>query len=313
MTATDLAAALIAGVPHDYNENGQRVLPETEVLAALTAALDGVDERAGEVLEGVKAAEAFCRSEECFLQADHFGKSADLITALFAQNAALRAERDAADDALVDRYRDPKTGVFKFPTDVAAIVRRLDAAEAKVEKLRGERDALQRTYDDLYSDALADAKSDAQDFESDLWEMVRAYLDELHFDWRDFMEDGVTANEAVSHIRECMNEETRRAEAAEAKVEKLRREVEQFRNTNRRLNRRVQLLEGWWQRRVERAKLWSGVYLRNMRIKGGQDAKAIEEAAYQRGYEDGFEERFRMPKKWARPRRAALTTEADNG
>ena len=74
---------------------------------------------------------------------------------------------------------------------------------------------LQRTYDDLYSDALADAKSDAQDFESDLWAVVRGYLDELHFDWRDFMEDGVTADEAMSHIRECMDEETRHAEAAE--------------------------------------------------------------------------------------------------
>lgn len=37
---TDLAAALIAGVPHDYNENGERVMLETEVLAALSRALD---------------------------------------------------------------------------------------------------------------------------------------------------------------------------------------------------------------------------------------------------------------------------------
>lgn len=46
------------------------------------------------------------------------------------------AERDKADNALVDRYRDPKTGVFKFPGDVAAIVRRLDTAEAERDVLR---------------------------------------------------------------------------------------------------------------------------------------------------------------------------------
>ena len=31
-----------------------------------------------------------------------------------------------ADNALVDKYRDPKTGIFKFPDDVAAIIRRLE-------------------------------------------------------------------------------------------------------------------------------------------------------------------------------------------
>lgn len=62
------------------------------------------------------------------------------IAALTAENATLREERHLADNALVDRYRDPKTGSFQFPTDVAAIVRRLDATEA-------ERDELQKRYD----------------------------------------------------------------------------------------------------------------------------------------------------------------------
>lgn len=47
----------------------------------------------------------------------------------------LVAERDEADNALVDKYRDPKTGVFSFPGDVAKIIARLDAAEAQRDKL----------------------------------------------------------------------------------------------------------------------------------------------------------------------------------
>lgn len=58
--------------------------------------------------------------------------------------AAMRAERDAADNALIDKYRDPKTGHFNFPADVAAIIRRLDAAEAQVLRLTEENEALRR-------------------------------------------------------------------------------------------------------------------------------------------------------------------------
>lgn len=86
-------------------------------------------------------------------------------------------------------------------------------------------------------------------------------------------------------------------------VSRLKEKLEQFRDTNRRMNRRVQLLEGWWQRRVERAKYWSSVYLRNMKVKGGVDPKALEEVAYQRGYEDGFEQKFVLPKRSVKPRR----------
>jgi hypothetical protein len=108
-----------------------------------------------------------------------------------------------------ETYDRPKPGFMSNAADTIRALTGIITAQAA--RIAG----LQRTYDDLYSDALADAKSDAQEFDSDLWAMVRAYLDDLHFDWRDFMEDGVTADEAMSHIRECMDEETRRAEAAE--------------------------------------------------------------------------------------------------
>lgn len=54
-------------------------------------------------------------------------EAADAISRI----AEERGQRDAADHALVDRYRDPKSGVFSFPGDVAAIVLRLEAAEAR--------------------------------------------------------------------------------------------------------------------------------------------------------------------------------------
>ena len=48
----------------------------------------------------------------------------------------LVAERDEADNALVDKYRDPRTGVFSFPGDVAKIIARLEAVEAQRDKLK---------------------------------------------------------------------------------------------------------------------------------------------------------------------------------
>lgn len=45
---------------------------------------------------------------------------------ILAMEAKL-AERDEADNALVDKYRDPNTGSFAFPGDVAKIIRRFEA------------------------------------------------------------------------------------------------------------------------------------------------------------------------------------------
>jgi hypothetical protein len=64
---------------------------------------------------------------------------AGLLSSAQAQIERLTRERDArtdADNALVDKYRDPQHGTFNFPGDVAAIVRRLEAAEAEVKRLR---------------------------------------------------------------------------------------------------------------------------------------------------------------------------------
>jgi len=92
------------------------------------------------------------------------------------------------------------------------------------------------------------------------------------------------------------------SDALQARVNALEAKVEVFRDTNRRLNRRVQLLEGWWQRKVERANYWRNVY---MRVWGSKDidTRAVEEAAYQRGYEDGYDERFHLPKRFIKPRK----------
>lgn len=72
------------------------------------------------------------------------------------------------------------------------------------------------------ADARADARSDAEEFEGDLWREIRKYLTELHLDWRDYADDGILAEDAVQYIHDCMDEETHRAEAAEAEVARLR-------------------------------------------------------------------------------------------
>jgi hypothetical protein len=69
-------------------------------------------------------------------EAINYASVADRIERAAAAIASLREEREKADNALVDRYRDPKTGVFTFPTDVAAVVRRLDAAERERDEAR---------------------------------------------------------------------------------------------------------------------------------------------------------------------------------
>jgi isopentenyldiphosphate isomerase len=95
-------------------------------------------------------------------------------------------------------------------------------------------------------------------------------------------------------------------DAADAIIEKLKAQVEMFRETNRRMNRRVQLLEGWWQRRLEREanhrRLYMSLWFKD-RISHPLNVKALEEAAYQRGYEDGHDARFKLPPRRANPRR----------
>lgn len=77
-------------------------------------------------------------------------------------------------------------------------------------------------------------------------------------------------------------------------VEAEREALQQARDTNRRLQRRMQLLEGWWQRRVERAdkwrKVWQRIYCTDV-----LDVRALTEADYQRGYEDGLHDRIKIP------------------
>lgn len=97
------------------------------------------------------------------------------------------------------------------PSDLRALLDALEKAQ----------DNAALTYDDLYADALADARSDAQDFEGDLWREVRKYLTELNLDWRDYADDGILAEDAIQYVRDCMDEETRRAEAAEAKLARM--------------------------------------------------------------------------------------------
>lgn len=68
-------------------------------------------------------------------QRDEARKIADHDKALWLKAEAALAEawaaRQAADHALVDRYRNPKTGCFVFPDDVAAIITALDKARAE--------------------------------------------------------------------------------------------------------------------------------------------------------------------------------------
>ena len=110
-------------------------------------------------------------------------------------------------------------------------------------------------------------------------------------------------HEAVSAIHQLCDDNERLAVICgkrAAEITRLRAQVEQFRDTNRRMNRRLQLLEGWWQRKVDRSKsertLLFDMWRRDHRSKE-PNLKAMEEAAYQRGYADGFDAKFFIPKR----------------
>lgn len=98
---------------------GGQWLHYPDVLSAITAAMDpAIAERAGEVLERLQKADEY-------EPLGHDGwDAADLITALLAQNAALRAERDELSS---------KLEVERFVTD--AMHRLAKAAEAQIAAL----------------------------------------------------------------------------------------------------------------------------------------------------------------------------------
>lgn len=73
---------------------------------------------------------------------------------------------------------------------------------ARIETLEGEVEQMRVSYQDLYDDAITDAKSDAVAFEGDLWKEIRSLMDACGFDWSgDVQFDGVTASEAAEFLR----------------------------------------------------------------------------------------------------------------
>jgi len=134
MTPATLAETILRDVPtYDLWYEGGKLpfagatwMTQADVLSALTAALDGVDERAGEVLPRLRKADEY-------EPLGHDGwEAADLITALLAQNAALRAERDVSNE--LGRA---------FEQDAGQQRARAEAAEAVAEKLRGALDRIE--------------------------------------------------------------------------------------------------------------------------------------------------------------------------
>lgn len=85
--------------------------------------------------ERLERAQPFCRSCGRHVRLTAFAEREDFACAecegddWYIDNRAPTGEVQRpreSDDALVDRYRDPKTGSFSFPSDVAAIIRRLE-------------------------------------------------------------------------------------------------------------------------------------------------------------------------------------------
>ena len=117
------------------------------------------------------------------------------------------------------------------------------------------------------------------------------------------LEDGRVCSPAQNSCRNgyLMLEAAAMLRALSAELTALKAELADARETNRRVHRRLQLLEGWWQRRVERARNERNMYLMLL-CRDKPELRAIEEAAYQRGYQDGYDNKFVTPKKRVKAR-----------
>jgi len=140
--------------------------------------------------------------------------AADRIEALTEQLEAARADYRCESD----QHDATTQRLLVTEAKLAECLERNALLEARLGKAVEERDALKVTYDDIYADAMSDAESDARDFESDLWKGIRKLITELGFDWSgDVQYDGVPADEAVSFLRQAIEEleEKLRARTAE--------------------------------------------------------------------------------------------------
>lgn len=141
MTATTLAAALLKDVPRygtDPDDCSGFILVHTpdgpwldraDVLSALTAALDpAIADRAGEVVKELRLPWTIAENMQPLLP-----QAADLITALLAQIAALRAERDA----LAERNKENSRLAEENAQGLRAAEAQIAALTARVEGLTG--------------------------------------------------------------------------------------------------------------------------------------------------------------------------------
>lgn len=197
-STTDIISSLLRDVPRlamETTVNDEQIIVCNDgpfvrydrVLAALTTTLDGVDERAVEVATKLRMIHEWKLGRD----------ASDLISALLAQNAALRAQIKGQSEIMA-AWRDDLT---EMALDAKEQRARAEAAEAKVKKLRRERDDALTFLDNAVSNApqplKALGKYLAGRLDEDEWQTAEQYLN--------------------AAAKACVD-----LTAAEAKVEKLR-------------------------------------------------------------------------------------------
>jgi hypothetical protein len=142
MTPTEQAARWLADVPRYTPMDDVFRLPEPHIREAAAIAAIARHLAPGDDLVERATALASIIEEYTYRTSD-VEAAPELLRALLARISALTAtvaevarEGKPADHALVDKYRRGGSGIFNFPDDVAAIIRKLDAAEAEAATLR---------------------------------------------------------------------------------------------------------------------------------------------------------------------------------
>jgi len=93
--------------------------------------------------------------------------------------------------------------------------------DAEIKRLRAERDAALRDFDDLHDEYNDHQEKVSADFEGDCWIALRNLLTKTGWtDWTD--PDGVTAEQAYEYLAEGMDNVDAELAAAKAEIERLR-------------------------------------------------------------------------------------------
>jgi len=199
------------------------ILADDAELIRLTARVAELEAENGHLTAVAVGAEA--RAEKAHVDMIEWRKAAQTFTpggSEFMTPQAVvefvRERRNHHHETMVGKVKAEKRAIAA-ESKVAELEASLVEARAELEDLR----PIKAHFDDCVAEQVEEAKSDADDFEKDLWVKVRSILTKIPgFDFDDNSE-GVSAGDAYEYLNQHMLDLKSRAESAERERDEARR------------------------------------------------------------------------------------------